>query len=147
MVLVDTSVWIRFLANRAPFALELDRLLGLDEVAGHELVYGELLIGDRGGRTKLLAAYERMHQASTVAHREVIAFVRDRGLYGRGVGWIDMHLLASALVGRLRLWTSRSAVRRRSSRGWCRLRDTDLITISSHQAWMRRLCYRDFCTR
>ena len=88
-----------------PFALELDRLLGLDEVAGHELVYGELLIGDRGGRTKLLAAYERMHQASTVAHREVIVFVRDRGLYGRGVGWIDMHLLASALVGRMRLWT------------------------------------------
>ena len=38
MVLVDTSVWIRFLANRAPFALELDRLLGLDEVAGHELI-------------------------------------------------------------------------------------------------------------
>ena len=50
MVLVDTSVWIRFLANRAPYAAELDRLLGLDEVTGHELVYGELLIGDRGGR-------------------------------------------------------------------------------------------------
>jgi hypothetical protein len=43
MVLVDTSVWIRFLANRAPYAAEL--LLGLDEVTGHELVYGELLIG------------------------------------------------------------------------------------------------------
>ena len=42
MVLVDTSVWIRFLANRAPYAAELDRLLGLDEVTGHELVYGEL---------------------------------------------------------------------------------------------------------
>ncbi len=105
MVLVDTSVWIRFLANRAPYALELDRLLGLDEVAGHELVYGELLIGDPGGRSKLLAAYEQMHQASTVPHREVVAFVRDRRLYGRGVGWIDMHLLASAMVGRLQLWT------------------------------------------
>lgn len=105
MVLVDTSVWIRFLANRAPFALELDRLLGLDEVAGHELVYGELLIGDRGGRIKLLAAYEQMHQATTVPHGEVISLVRDRRLYGRGVGWIDIHLLASALVGRMRLWT------------------------------------------
>ena len=49
MVLVDTSVWIRALAGRAPFAAELDRLLNLDEVSGHELVYGELLIGDRGG--------------------------------------------------------------------------------------------------
>lgn len=47
MVLVDTSVWIRFLANRAPYAAGLDRLLALDDVAGHELIYGELLIGDR----------------------------------------------------------------------------------------------------
>jgi predicted nucleic acid-binding protein len=106
MVLVDTSVWIRFLANRAPYATELDRLLGLDETAGHELVYGELLIGDRGGRRKLLAAYMQMRQASIVPHHDVVAFVRDRDLYGRGVGWIDIHLLASAIVGRLQLWTA-----------------------------------------
>ena len=106
MVLVDTSVWIRALANRPPYVAELDRLLGLDEVAGHELVYGELLIGDRGGRRKLLAAYERMHQAALVPHRDVARFVRDRDLDGRGVGWIDVHLLASALVGRLQLWTA-----------------------------------------
>lgn len=106
MVLVDTSVWIRFLANRAPYAAGLDNLLGLDEVTGHELVYGELLIGDRGGRRKLLAAYEQMHQASTIPHSDVVAFVRHRGLHGRGVGWIDIHLLASAIVGRLQLWTA-----------------------------------------
>ncbi len=106
MVLVDTSVWIRFLANRAPYAIELDRLLALDEVAGHELIYGELLIGDIGGRAKLLASYERMHQASIVPHREVVTFVRERKLHGRGVGWIDIHLLASALVGRFQLWTA-----------------------------------------
>ena len=106
MVLVDTSVWIRFLANRPPYAAELDRLLGLDEATGHELVYGELLIGDRGDRRKLLAAYERMHQAVMVPHRDVVQFVRDRGLHGRGVGWIDVHLLASAIVGRLQLWTA-----------------------------------------
>jgi hypothetical protein len=40
-----------------------------------------------------------------VPHRDVVAFVRDRGLHGRGVGWIDVHLLASAVVGRLQLWT------------------------------------------
>jgi predicted nucleic acid-binding protein len=106
MVLVDTSVWIRFLAGRAPYAAELDRLLGLDEVTGHELVYGELLIGDRGGRGRLLSVYERMHQAAMVPHRDVVTFVRDRGLLGRGVGWIDVHLLASAMVGRLQLWTA-----------------------------------------
>ena len=58
-VLVDTSVRIRFLSNRAPYALELDRLLSHDDVSGHDFVYGELLIGDKGGRTELLANYER----------------------------------------------------------------------------------------
>ena len=106
MVLVDTSVWIRSLAGRSPYMAELDRLLGRDEVAGHDLVYGELLIGDRGGRRKLCAAYERMHQAGTVPHSDVVAFVRARGLHGLGLGWIDVHLLASAVVGRLQLWTA-----------------------------------------
>jgi hypothetical protein len=105
MVLVDTSVWIHFLVGRSPYAAELDRLLGL-EVTGHELVYGELLIGDRGGRRKFLAAYEGMHQAAMVPHRDVVGFVRDRNLHGRSVGWIDIHLLASAIVGRLQLWTA-----------------------------------------
>lgn len=104
-VLVDTSVWIRFVSNRAPYATELDALLSRDEVSGHEFVYGELLIGDKGLRKKLLANYEQMDQAPIVPHREVVAFVRDRKLHGRGIGWIDAHLLASALVGRLRLWT------------------------------------------
>ncbi|HWL39914.1 MAG TPA: PIN domain-containing protein [Gemmatimonadaceae bacterium] len=107
-VLVDTSVWIRFLANRAPYAAELDGLLSRDEVSGHDFVYGELLIGDRGGRKALLANYERMDQAPLVPHAELVAFVRDRKLNGRGIGWIDAHLLASALVGRLKLWTADS---------------------------------------
>jgi hypothetical protein len=98
-------VWIRFVSNRAPYAAELDALLGRDEVTGHEFVYGELLIGDKGGRKKLLTNYEQMDQAPVVPHLEVVAFVHDRKLHGRGIGWIDAHLLASALVSRLRLWT------------------------------------------
>ena len=106
IVLVDTSIWIRFLANRAPYAAILDALLSRDEVSGHEYVYGELLIGDKGGRTQLLAAYEQMHQAPVVPHADVVEFVRERRLHGRGIGWIDAHLLASALVGHLQLWTT-----------------------------------------
>jgi predicted nucleic acid-binding protein len=105
-VLVDTSVWIRFLSERAPYAAQLDDLLSRDEASGHELVFGELLIGDKGGRRKLLADYVQMHQAQVVPHQEVVAFVRDRQLHGRGIGWIDAHLLASALVSRLKLWTT-----------------------------------------
>jgi predicted nucleic acid-binding protein len=106
IVLVDTSVWIRFLSNRSPYAAELDGLLSRDEVSGHGLVFGELLIGDKGGRKELLGAYGEMHQAPAVPHAEVVEFVRDRRLHGRGIGWIDAHLLASALVGRLKLWTT-----------------------------------------
>lgn len=105
-VLVDTSVWIRFLSNRAPHAAELEELLSRDDVSGHDFVYGELLIGDVGGRKQLLADYEQMHQAPLLPHGEVVTFVRHRRLHGRGVGWIDAHLLASALVGRLKLWTT-----------------------------------------
>jgi predicted nucleic acid-binding protein len=106
MVLVDTSVWIRFLSGRSPYVADLAQLLGQDEVSGHELVYGELLIGDKGGRRRLLADYAHMHQAPIVPHQEVVTFVRARRLHGRGIGWIDVHLLAAALVGRLSLWTA-----------------------------------------
>jgi predicted nucleic acid-binding protein len=106
IVLVDTSVWIRFLSNRAPFAAEMAALLSRDEVSGHDFVYGELLIGDKGGRKRLLADYEQMHRAPLVSHAEVVDFVRRRRINGRGVGWIDAHLLASSLVGRLKLWTT-----------------------------------------
>lgn len=106
MVLVDTSVWLRFLADRSPWADELDRLLGLDDVASHEMVQGELLIGDAGGRQRLLASYAHLPQAATVAHDEVVAFVHARRLQGRGVGWIDVHLLASATVARFAFWTA-----------------------------------------
>jgi predicted nucleic acid-binding protein len=108
MVLVDTSVWIRFLSGRSPYAAALDELLGRGEVSGHDFVHGELLIGDKGGRHVLLADFELMHRAPLLRHRDVVAFVRQRRLRGRGVGWIDAHLLASALVGHLTVWTADS---------------------------------------
>ncbi|MBI4904535.1 MAG: PIN domain-containing protein [Acidobacteria bacterium] len=106
MVLVDTSVWIRFLANVAPYASELDRLLRDDKVLGHELVYGELLIGDCGGRHALLRSFALMQHARLVPHEDLVSFVRSRKLHGRGAGWIDIHLLASAVAGRFLLWTA-----------------------------------------
>ena len=106
MVLVDTSVWIRFLAGRAHEAPALDRLLADEDVAAHDLVQGELLIGDTGGRRRLLEAYARIARARTLAHEEVAEFVRARKLHGRGIRWVDAHLLASAIVERCSLWTT-----------------------------------------
>jgi predicted nucleic acid-binding protein len=93
---------VRFLQHGGP----LVDLLRRDRVAGHAFVYGELLLGNTGGsRAALLARYEQMHQAPTIAHAQVIAFVRERRIYGRGVGWVDAHLAASAFTSGLALWT------------------------------------------
>ena len=106
MVLVGTSVWIR-----APFAAELDRLLDRDEVAGHDLIFGELLIGDPGGREEFLNCHEVMHRVAPVPHEEVVAFARAYTLHARGIDRVDAHLLASALVAGVPLWTAEERLR------------------------------------
>jgi predicted nucleic acid-binding protein len=106
VILVDTSVWIRYLSNKPHYLDILRPLLLREEVTGHELVYGEILMGDVGGRVKFLASYEKIPQSRQVPHAEVVAFVRSRKLHGRGAGWIDIHLLASAIVEGNQLWTA-----------------------------------------
>jgi hypothetical protein len=109
MVLVDTSVWVRFLTGREPYAGDLDDLLSRDDVAGHEMIFGELLLGDLGGARKhLLDAYAQMHHAVAIPHEEVVEFVRMRRLSGRGVGWVDINILASAVVAGFQVWTADS---------------------------------------
>jgi predicted nucleic acid-binding protein len=110
VVLVDTSVWIRALAGAAPFRSKLDRLIDREDVLAHELIYGELLIGDPGGRKAVLESYSQVPHAPVVPHAEVAQLVRSRKLHGRGIGWIDAHLLASALVASAHLWTADSAL-------------------------------------
>src|SRR5580693_5214730 len=110
MVLVDTSVWIRSLSGNSPYVAELDNLLVREQVLGHELVFGELLLGDKGGRKALLSKYSRIAWLPMIPHREVTTLVYSRQLHGRGAGWIDIHLLASALVGRVKLWTADHAL-------------------------------------
>ena len=109
MVLVDTSVWIRFFMRREPWVFELDALLAASLVAGHDLVYGEILAGDSGGRARFLANYDLIRRLPTIPHHEVAAFVRSRRLQGRGAGWIDIHLLASAIAGNVKFWTADNA--------------------------------------
>lgn len=105
-VLVDTSVWIRFLMKRSTGVSDLQTLLLRQEVSGHELVFGELLIGDIGGRSTLLQDHDELPRAPMVPHEEVVKFVENHALQGRGVGWVDVHLLASAMVAGMLFWTT-----------------------------------------
>ena len=104
-VLVDTSVWIRLLRGDPSCAAPLESLADRNLILGHDLVYGELLIGDTGGRIGFLKTYAQLPTAPVVPHDEVVALTRMRALAGRGLSWIDVHLLASALASGRWLWS------------------------------------------
>jgi predicted nucleic acid-binding protein len=110
MVLLDTSIWLQYLGGREPYLSHARQLLTQGAVLGHDLVYGELLIGDRGTRATLLALLEKITVAPTVPHGEIVRFVRDRQLRAQGLSWIDAHLLAAVLVTHARLWTADAAL-------------------------------------
>jgi predicted nucleic acid-binding protein len=101
-VLVDTSVWRRYFSGAAT-AKPLGELL---EDAGavllHPFVMGELLLGGLSSREEQL--FELLPTAGIVSHPEVLELVRRRRLARRGIGWVDAHLLASALTSSARLW-------------------------------------------
>ena len=77
-----------------------------EEAAGHDLVYGELLIGDSGARSRLLNSYDLIYRVPAVGHADIAKFVRSHKLHGRGIRWIDAHLLASAVLADTSLWTA-----------------------------------------
>lgn len=111
MVLVDTSVWVAFLAGREPYLSRLRGLLHDDRVLAHPLVYGELLLGDvGGGRQRALALYRLRPYVRQAEHDDVVHMVVSHRLSGRGLAWVDAHLLASALLGRVPLWTADRAL-------------------------------------
>jgi hypothetical protein len=101
-MLVDTSVWVDHLRRRNA------RLVGLLEQAQvwtHAFVIGELACGNLAQRDKVLSALSALPQAPVASHDEVLAFLEAHHLMGRGLGWVDIHLLASAQLGRLAFWT------------------------------------------
>ena len=102
MVLVDTSVWIDHFRKTVP---ELLRLANADEVSVHPAVIGELALGTLQHRAKVLNYMLNLAQAPVASDSEVLHMVAENGLAGKGIGWVDAHLLASARLGNLVLWT------------------------------------------
>jgi len=102
MILVDTSAWIEHLRHGNP---RLATLLQNEQVLVHPLVIGELACGNLKNRAEILDLLAALPAARLASHQEVLGLVETHRLYGRGLGWIDMHLLASALLSRSALWT------------------------------------------
>ena len=99
MVLVDTSVWI---AHLREVQSDLVDLLGDGLVLMHPFVAGELACGNLRKRAAMLADLAALPKATRASDDEVVRFVEDRKLWGRGLGWMDAHLLAAALISNAR---------------------------------------------
>ena len=109
MILVDTSVWIEH------FRVGSDRLRTLlfdEQVLCHPFIIGELACGTLQRRSEILSMLKALPEAKQLDHAEVMTFLDARRLYGRGIGWVDAHLLASTLLTGCGLWTIDKPLRR-----------------------------------
>lgn len=102
MVLVDTSVWIEFLRKGHA---SLDLALAEGRVVTHPFVIGELACGGLRAGHDVRRLIQRLPKVEEATHEEVMAMLERRRLSGSGIGWIDAHLVASAIVSGAQLLT------------------------------------------
>lgn len=102
MILVDTSIWIDHFrkANN-----HLQKLLLDEKVTIHDLIIGELYCGNFSNRSEILSLLTALPKVKTNTNTEIFDFIEYNKLYGLGLGFIDIHLLASALINDVMLWT------------------------------------------
>lgn len=103
MILADTSVWVEHfrVGNEA-----LARLLDAHQVWVHPFVIGEIACGSLGNREEILSGLGHLPAVPVATHSEVLFFMERNQLVGLGIGYVDLHLLAStSLAPPMRLWT------------------------------------------
>jgi predicted nucleic acid-binding protein len=102
VVLVDTSVWVSHFRQTND---DLVELLNEGEVACHPFTIGELACGNLKNRASIIALLEALPTVLVVNHEESLSFIEARKVMRKGLGYIDVHLLASALLTGVSLWT------------------------------------------
>jgi predicted nucleic acid-binding protein len=103
MVLVDTSVWIHHLRTGDRL---LEKLLLDGEVVCHPHIIGELACGNLKNRKEILSLLQALPTAPQIGFDEYLYFIEQNQMSGRGIGFVDIHLLASAKLARVKLWTT-----------------------------------------
>ena len=101
-VLVDTSVWIDHLRRGRE---DLRAHLEAGDVVCHPFILGELACGTIRKRDEVLSLLAALSHVAVAGHDEVIQLLDTHQLMGKGLGWIDVHLLASARLASETLWT------------------------------------------
>ncbi len=103
MILVDSSIWIDHLRNGEP---RLADLLNAGRALIHPFIVGELACGNLNNRKEVLSLLRDLPAAPVATDEEVLFFIEKRALMGKGIGYVDAHLLAAiAATGTGRLWT------------------------------------------
>ncbi|MHB1109141.1 MAG: type II toxin-antitoxin system VapC family toxin [Devosia sp.] len=103
MILADTSVWIDHLRIRDP---TLERLMEAIELLMHPFVLGELALGSLHRREAKLMEWRKLPMAAVPRHDDILELIARNELFGRGIGYIDATLLASAMAMQgTKLWT------------------------------------------
>lgn len=112
-MLVDTSVWINHFRRSND---DLDDLLVEGQVVTHPFIIGELACGNLRERREILRLFEALPVVPVASHEEVLEFVDRARLHGSGLGWMDVHLLASARLAHESLWTADLRLRKAAIR-------------------------------
>ena len=102
-MLVDTSIWIDHFRRSIA---DLEYLLDHGRVSSHPMVIGELACGSMRHRDEVLRLIGDLPAAIVATQDEVMHFIDAHGLQGSGLGWVDVHLLASARLSRQSLWSA-----------------------------------------
>jgi hypothetical protein len=102
IVLADTSVWVDLWRHGNA---RLAALLAQNQVVVHPFVLGEIALGQITPRGEVLRRLAKLRASRVAQHGEVLTLIERAPLWGRGIGWVDAHLLASALLDRLHIWT------------------------------------------
>lgn len=109
MILVDTSVWIDHFHHSDE---ALKKLLLSNQVCIHPFILGELSCGNISNRKEVLALLRSLGSVDMVLDEEVFILIDNRKLYGKGLGFIDIHLLASAMIHHVPIWTRDNTLKR-----------------------------------
>jgi hypothetical protein len=103
MVIVDTSIWVTHLRQGSR---QLEKLLYDAEVMCHPFIVGELACGNLKNRNEIISLLQSLPMAPTIEFDEFLFFIDRHHLAGKGVGFVDVHLLASAQLTGTPLWTA-----------------------------------------
>ena len=102
MILVDTSIWVDHLRKGNA---RLIALLESNWVVIHPFIVGEIACGSLADREMVLELLQQLPTASVAEPDEVLDYIERHRLHGKGIGYVDVHLLASAMLGETKLWT------------------------------------------